>query len=154
HVWAARALVPSMIERGGGYLLNTASAAGLLTSIGAAPYAVTKHAAVSLAEWLAITHGDQGIRVSVLCPLGVQTQMLEDADKTLTGFSIRASGPVLTPEQVAEATVKGMEEERFLILPHPEVTAYMQRKVADYDKWLAHMRKVQAAAPHGGGAKG
>jgi NAD(P)-dependent dehydrogenase (short-subunit alcohol dehydrogenase family) len=146
HVWAARALVPKMIQRGGGYLLNTASAAGMLTSIGAAPYAVTKHAAVAMAEWLSITHGDQGVRVSVLAPLGVKTHLLEEADKTETGISIRASGPVLEPEQVADVVVKGMEEERFLILPHPEVAGFTQRKLADYEKWIQHMRKMQAKA--------
>lgn len=146
HVWAARAVVPSMIERGGGYLVNVASAAGLLTSPGAAPYAVTKHAAVALAEWLAITYGNQGVRVSVVCPLGVNTDLLANADKTAIGAAIRASGPVIEPEQVAEAVVKGMDEERFLILPHPEVATMIQGKATDYEKWISRMKRQQAKA--------
>ena len=144
HVYAARAVLPGMLARGEGYLLNTASAAGLMTNIGAAPYAVTKHAAVALAEWLAITHGDAGIKVSCLCPQGVKTPMLlggaevgEDAANMLLPGAIE-------PEDVAEAVVQGLADERFLILPHPEVAEYMKRKAGDYDRWLAGMRRLQA----------
>jgi len=141
HVWAARAVLPSMIARGSGYLVNVASAAGLLTSIGTAPYAVTKHAAVSLAEWLAITHGDQGIRVSVVCPLGVNTEMLTQADQSIVGATIRASGPVIEADDVAAAVLKGMDEERFLITPHPEATTMFAKKASDMDRYVAGMRK-------------
>ena len=137
HVWAARHLVPRMIARGGGYLMNTASAAGLLSQIGSAPYAVTKHAAVGLAEWLAITHGDQGIKVSVLCPQAVRTKMTErnpDGVASIDGM--------MEPETVAEACVKAIEAEDFLILPHPEVLDYMRRKTEDYGRWIGGMRKL------------
>jgi len=143
HIYAARAVLPAMITRGGGYLLQTASAAGLLSQIGSAPYAVTKHAAVALAEWLAITHYQQGIRVSVLCPQGVRTNMLAGAPQTGVGALLRETA--LEPEQVAEAVVKGLAEERFLILPHPEVADYFQRKAADYERWLRGMRRLQAS---------
>jgi NAD(P)-dependent dehydrogenase (short-subunit alcohol dehydrogenase family) len=146
HVYAARAVLPGMLARGEGYLLNTASAAGLLTNLGAAPYTVTKHAAVALAEWLAITHGDAGIRVSCLCPQGVRTPMLLgglDA-RDPSGSAVLASGGMLEPEDVAEAVVQGLRAETFLILPHPEVREYMQRKAGDTDRWLAGMRKLQA----------
>ena len=146
HVWAVRAALPAMLARGEGYILTTASAAGLLTNIGAAPYAVTKHAAVALAEWLSITHGDQGIKVSCLCPQGVRTKMLfpDDEDGGDLGAStVRAQG-VIEPEDVAEAVVAGLADERFLILPHPEVLDYFQRKATDYDRWLGGMRKLQA----------
>jgi NAD(P)-dependent dehydrogenase (short-subunit alcohol dehydrogenase family) len=137
HVWAARALVPLMAARGGGYLLNTASAAGLLSQIGSAPYAVTKHAAVGLAEWLAITHGDQGIKVSVLCPQAVRTAMTAgnpDGVASIDGM--------MEPEEVAEACVAAIATEQFLILPHPEVLDYMRRKTGDYDRWIGGMRKL------------
>jgi NAD(P)-dependent dehydrogenase (short-subunit alcohol dehydrogenase family) len=141
HVYAARAVVPDMIERGGGYLLNTASAAGLLANIGDAPYTVTKHAAVGLAEWLSITYGDRGIKVSCLCPQGVNTAMMAaGADATST---VAAQG-VIEPEDVAHAVVEGLADERFLILPHPEVATYQQRKAGDPDRWLAGMRRLQA----------
>lgn len=146
HVWAVRAALPAMLARGGGYILTTASAAGLLTNLGAAPYAVTKHAAVALAEWLAITHGDQGITVSCLCPQGVRTKMLfpDDTDGSEVGAeSVRMQG-VVEPEDVADAVVEAIDEERFLVLPHPEVLDYFQRKATDYDRWLAGMRKLQA----------
>jgi NAD(P)-dependent dehydrogenase (short-subunit alcohol dehydrogenase family) len=151
QVYAARAVLPSMLARGEGYLLNTASAAGLLTNLGAAPYSVTKHAAVALAEWLAVTHGDQGIKVSCLCPQGVNTAMLmgeanpgaRSGDETAAEV-VKASGRVLEPEEVAEAVVRGLEEERFLILPHPEVAEYWRRKADDPDRWLAGMRRLQA----------
>jgi NAD(P)-dependent dehydrogenase (short-subunit alcohol dehydrogenase family) len=144
HIYAARAVLPGMIARGGGYLLQTASAAGLLSQIGSAPYSVTKHAAVALAEWLAITHYDQGIRVSVLCPQGVRTNMLAGASHTGVGAFLRETA--IDPDQVAEEVVKGLASEKFLILPHPQVAEYLQRKAADYDRWLRGMRRLQAAS--------
>ncbi|MEI6439536.1 MAG: SDR family oxidoreductase [Alphaproteobacteria bacterium] len=137
HVWAARHLVPLMAARGGGYLLNTASAAGLLSQIGSAPYAVTKHAAVGLAEWLAITHGDQGIKVSVLCPQAVRTAMTAgnpDGVASIDGM--------MEPDFLAEVVVKSIEAEDFLILPHPEVLDYMRNKTNDYGRWIGGMRKL------------
>ena len=163
HVYAARAVLPSMLARGDGYLLNTASAAGLLTNLGAAPYAVTKHAAVALAEWLAVTHGDEGIKVSCLCPQGVATRMLlgEDAEAIADGApppngdeagqsSVLAAGDVLTPAQVAGAVVAGLAAEQLLILPHPEVGGYYARKAADPDRWVRGMRRFQARLRSGG----
>ena len=141
HVYAARAVLPGMLARKEGYLLQTVSAAGLLTQIGSAPYAVTKHAALALAEWLAITYGDQGLKVSALCPQGVKTRMLENAEFGGGTFLLEGA---LEPEQVAEAVVKGLDEEHFLILPHPEVLEYMRRKSGDYDRWLKGMRRLQA----------
>ena len=140
HIFAARAVLPDMLARRKGYLLATVSAAGLLTSIGSAPYAVTKHAALAFAEWLAVTYGDQGIKVSALCPQGVKTRMLESAGG---GESFLNEG-ALTAEQVAEAVVKGLDSEQFLILPHPEVLEYFRRKATDYDRWLRGMRRLQA----------
>ena len=137
HVWAARHLVPRMIARGGGYLMNTASAAGLLSQIGSAPYAVTKHAAVGLAEWLAITHGDDGIKVSVLCPQAVRTAMTADNPD-----GVASVDGMIEPEDVAEACVRAIEAEDFLILPHPEVLEYMRRKTGDYNRWIGGMRKL------------
>lgn len=144
HVWTARALLPAWLARGRGYLLHTASAAGLLTMVGALPYSVTKHAVVSLAEWLAITYGDRGIKVSCLCPLFVQTPLLSGALTDLGGASVKAAGQVIEPSQVAEAVVAGVDAEQFLILPHPEVATYFQRKASDYDRWLAGMRRLQS----------
>jgi NAD(P)-dependent dehydrogenase (short-subunit alcohol dehydrogenase family) len=138
HVWAARAVLPEMLERGSGYLLNTVSAAGLLSQIGSATYSTTKHAAMGFAESLAISHGDQGIRVSALCPQGVRTNMTRGQES-----SPQAGDGMLSPEQVAESVVEGLRDERFLILPHPEVTTYMQRKTADHDRWLAGMRRFR-----------
>lgn len=146
HLHAARAVVPAMIERGDGYLVTVASAAGLLTQIGSAPYSVTKHAAVALAEWLAITYGDAGIKVSCVCPQGVQTQMLEDDDGPIAGL---LKDGALTPDRVADAVIKGIAEERFLILPHPEVSEYFRRKASDYDRWLRGMRKLQRKSDGG-----
>jgi NAD(P)-dependent dehydrogenase (short-subunit alcohol dehydrogenase family) len=140
HVYAARAVVPAMLAAGGGYLLQTASAAGLLTQIGSAQYSVTKHAAVAFAEWLAVTYGDRGIGVSCLCPQGVRTPMLDAASvsvRELLGDS------AIDPDAVAEAVVAGLAEERFLILPHPEVGEYFRRKAADYDRWIRGMRRLQ-----------
>lgn len=141
HILAARHLLPAMLARREGYLLQTVSAAGLLTQIGGAPYSVTKHAALAFAEWLAITHGDQGLKVSCLCPQGVRTRMLSGFDGNSENFLIEGS---LSPEEVAEAVVRGLEEESFLILPHPEVGEYFRRKAADYDRWLRGMRRLQA----------
>jgi NAD(P)-dependent dehydrogenase (short-subunit alcohol dehydrogenase family) len=138
HVYAARAVLPAMLERGQGYLLQTVSAAGLLSQIGSAPYSVTKHAALAFAEWLAITHGDAGIKVSCLCPQGVRTNMLE---KARGGAFLREGA--LDPEQVAEHVMKGLAEEQFLILPHPEVADYFRRKADDYDRWIRGMRRLQ-----------
>jgi NAD(P)-dependent dehydrogenase (short-subunit alcohol dehydrogenase family) len=147
HVWAVRAALPGMLAEGSGYILTTASAAGLLTNLGAAPYAVTKHAAVALAEWLAITHGDQGIKVSCLCPQGVRTKMLfpddEDVAQSTGAESVRMQG-VIEPDELAEVVVAGLADERFLILPHPEVLDYWRRKTDDYDRWIGGMRKLQA----------
>jgi NAD(P)-dependent dehydrogenase (short-subunit alcohol dehydrogenase family) len=174
HLYAARAVVPLMVERGGGHLLNTASAAGLLTQPGDAPYSVTKHAAVALAEWLAITYGDQGIGVSCLCPMAVDTAMLgphppdgpadaaesagttpgttaaagEDAGLSPAAAAAAVQG-ILAPEQVADAVVEGLRDERFLILPHPEVATFEQRRSADRDRWLAGMRRLSTALSSG-----
>jgi NAD(P)-dependent dehydrogenase (short-subunit alcohol dehydrogenase family) len=149
HIYAARALVPGWVERGSGYFLTTASAAGMLTQIGSAPYAVTKHAAVAFAEWLSVTYGASGIRASCLCPMGVNTAMLNagvDAEDGVTaGDVVRAAGGVIEPEQVADDVVAALREERFLVLPHPEVLTFFQRKASDYDRWLAGMRRLQAA---------
>jgi NAD(P)-dependent dehydrogenase (short-subunit alcohol dehydrogenase family) len=141
HVYAARAVLPGMLERRGGYLLQTISAAGLLTQIGSAPYSVSKHAALGLAEWIAITYGDRGIKVSALCPMGVRTGMLKRAEFAGGAF-LRDSA--LEPEEVADHVIKGLAEERFLILPHLEVGEYFVRKASDYDRWLRGMRRLQA----------
>jgi len=138
HVYAARHLVPRMIEGGGGYLLNTASAAGLLSQIGSATYAVTKHAAVSLAEWIAIMHGHQGIKVSVLCPQAVRTDMIAGSEGDVASVD-----GIMEPEQVADAVIKGLESEKFLILPHPEVAEYLMRKATDRDRWIAGMNRLR-----------
>ena len=150
HRWAAKYLLPGWLARGEGYFCSTASAAGLLSQIGSAPYSVTKHAAVAFAEWMSITYGGQGVRVSCLCPQGVNTDMLNQSLATgQPGSSapsdvVRASGAVLEPADVAEVAVGVIHNETFLILPHPEVLTYLQRKTGDYDRWLAGMRKLQA----------
>jgi NAD(P)-dependent dehydrogenase (short-subunit alcohol dehydrogenase family) len=148
HVHAAKALLPGWLERGEGYFLATASAAGLLTQIGSAPYAVTKHAAVAFAEWLSVTYGNSGVRVSCLCPMGVRTAMTtipDDApeDVRLATGVVASAGAMLEPEEVADVVVEGIAAERFLILPHPEVLTFFRRKADDYDRWLAGMRRLQ-----------
>ncbi len=140
HVYAARAVLPAMLARGAGYLLQTASAAGLLTQVGSAPYSVTKHAALAFAEWLAVTYAKAGVKVSCLCPQGVRTTMLA---QTPGGIGALLREHALEPEAVAEAVVAGLAAERFLILPHPEVADYFRRKADDYDRWLRGMRRLQ-----------
>ena len=142
HVYAARAVVPHMLERGGGYLLQTVSAAGLLTHPQSATYAVTKHASLAFAEWLSMTYGDRGITVSALCPQGVKTDMLlrSEVQGTRRSFLIDSA---LEPEQVADDVVKGLEAGRFLILPHGEVAEYVRRKASDHDRWLRGMRRLR-----------
>ena len=144
HVYAARALVPKMLARGEGYLLNTASAAGLLASMGSAPYGVTKHAAVALAEHLSIQYGDRGIRVSVLCPQAVDTDMLRSAGATAASVD-----GVLHTSAVAETVVQAMDAETFLILTHPQVLEYMKRKTGDHDHWLKGMRRLRDKSGEG-----
>ncbi len=145
HVHAAQAVLPSMLARGEGYLLSTASAAGLLTQIGDLPYSVTKHAAVAVAEWLAVTYGDQGIKVSCLCPQGVNTDLLRGgADTSHSSAETVIAQGVIEPEDVAAAVVAGLAAEHFLILPHPEVAEYYRRRATDPDRWLAGMARLQA----------
>ena len=138
HLYAARALVPRMIARGGGYLLNTASAAGLLAQIGSVTYSVTKHAAVALAEWISITYGHQGIKVSILCPQAVNTEMIRGNES-----GVASVNGVIEPDDVAEAAIRGLDEERCLILPHPVVAEYVKRRAEDHDRWLSGMRRLQ-----------
>jgi NAD(P)-dependent dehydrogenase (short-subunit alcohol dehydrogenase family) len=140
HVYAARAVLPSMLERGEGYLLNTASAAGLLTQIESACYSATKHAAVGFAEWLAVTYGDRGIAVSVLCPQAVRTAMTADFENG----GVAGVDGMIEPEEVSDCVIQALDEERFLILPHPTVEKYLQNKVSGYDRWLAGMRRLRA----------
>lgn len=149
HLYAARAVIPRMVERGDGYLLSTASAAGLLSQFGSLHYAVTKHAAVSLAEWIAITHGHQGIKVSVLCPQAVQTNIEQnspDADKlAVSGTEVAAGDGVLQPDDVATTVIEALREERFHVLPHPDVAEYVKRKGADVDRWIGGMQRWQGS---------
>mgnify|MGYP001816921299 FL=1 len=152
HVYAARHLVPRMIERGGGYFLNTASAAGLLNQVGGAAYGVSKHAAVGFGDWLALTYSHHGIRVSMLCPQAVRTAMTSSSNAATDA----ASGDgMMEPGQVAECVIDGLEKESFLILPHPEVETYMQRKTGDYDRWIKGMNRLHLAmsGEQGGGAE-
>ena len=142
HVWAARALLPEMLARGEGYLVNTASAAGLLTQVSALVYSVTKHAAVALAEWLTIEYGDAGVRVSCVCPQGVRTPMLELAMQEPAGAAALNSGGLIEPDDVAEAVIAGLREERMLILPHENVAGFMALKGANPERWLAGMRRL------------
>ncbi len=145
HVIASRILVPHWIERGGGHLLLTASAAGLLTNLGTAPYAVTKHACVGLAELIAITYGEKGVGVSCLCPQGVRTPMTE-ADGELAIEVVKAMG-MIEPEDVADAVATGLANDDFLILPHPEVSTYEQRRAGDRGRWITGMQKLRATLP-------
>ena len=166
HLYAARAVIPSMVERGGGYLVHTASAAGLLTQLGAAPYSVTKHAVVAFAEWLSITYGDAGIRVSALCPQAVATNLGSTSADVLSGRPVSVPPPrspdsvtamagvgakggagadgVRSPDDVAATVLDAIRDERFLILPHPEVETYEQRRAGDRERWLRGMRRAQA----------
>ncbi len=150
HVRAAQLLVPGWVERGEGYFVSTASAAGLLTQIGSATYSVTKHAAVAFAEWLSITYGEQGVRVSCLCPMGVNTALLYEGKESgdprgmAATQAVLAAGDVLEPSAVAEAVLAAMDAEQFLILPHPGVLDMYRRKGANYDRWLGGMRRYQA----------
>ncbi|MGB6945480.1 MAG: SDR family oxidoreductase [Bryobacteraceae bacterium] len=141
HVYAARAVLPGMLARQQGYLLHTVSAAGLLTMLGSAPYTVSKHAALGLAEWLSITYGDRGIKVSALCPMGVKTRMLERAE---FGGGTFLLDDAIEPEEVAEAVIQGLAAEQFLIAPHPKLLEHLRRKASDYDRWLAGMRRLEA----------
>jgi NAD(P)-dependent dehydrogenase (short-subunit alcohol dehydrogenase family) len=150
HVYAARTVLPAMIERGEGYLLHTASAAGLLTQLGSAPYSVTKHAVVALAEWLSITHAADGITVSCLCPQGVWTSMTGAPEGPPTGAAdpllsaTAGRNGMLMPEDVAAAVMEALGEERFLVLPHPEVAMFEQRRADDRERWLQAMRRIQS----------
>ena len=139
HIFAAKQLIPGWVERGDGYFLSTASAAGLLTNLKAAEYSVTKHAAVAFSEWLAVTYGDLGVKVSCLCPQGVRTPLMEGSGE----FRKLLEPVALEPEEVADAVVEGLATERFLILPHPEVAGYFLNKATDYDRWIAGMRRLQ-----------
>ncbi len=151
HLWAARALLPGMVERGDGYLVSTASAAGLLTQVSALAYSITKHAAVALAEWIAITYGDAGVKVSCLCPQAVRTPMLDTALEDPVGAAPLLAGGLLEPEDVAAEVVKAIREERFLILPHEAVARHMALKGAQPERWLNGMRRLvreaRAASP-------
>lgn len=140
HIYATRAALPDMLRRGEGYILNTASAAGLLTQVGSAPYAVTKHAAVAYAEWLAVTYGDRGIKVSALCPQAVRTAMTANTE----GGGVAGLDGMMEPETLCDSVIETLAEEKFLVLPHPEVLTYMQRKTADYDRWISGMKRLQA----------
>jgi len=139
HVHAARHLIPGWVARGAGYFLATASAAGLLTNLKAAQYSVTKHAAVAFAEWLSVTYGDAGVRVSALCPQFVNTPLLTGSE----AFQALGANHTLEPAEVADTVVAGIAQEKFLILPHPEVERYFQNKANDYERWLGGMRKLQ-----------
>jgi short-subunit dehydrogenase len=154
HIWAARALLPQMVERGDGYLVNTASAAGLLTEIGAMAYSVTKHAAVAVAEWLAINYADAGVKVSCVCPLGVRTPMLETALESSPGAVALLQDELLEPSEVAEAVIDGIREERFLILPHDAVSHHYALRAADTERWLRGMRRLVRTAKQGPAAEG
>ena len=144
HVYAARHLVPRMVERGGGYFLNTSSAAGLLNQIGGAAYGVTKHAAVGFGEWLALTYADRGIGVSLLCPQAVRTAMTTgEAAESSSSVAAASGDGMMEPDELAAIVVEGLREERFLILTHPEVLNYMQRKAGDYDRWIKGMNRLQ-----------
>jgi NAD(P)-dependent dehydrogenase (short-subunit alcohol dehydrogenase family) len=152
HVWAARAVLPEMLERGDGYLVSTASAAGILTQVGALVYSTTKHAAVAIAEWLSITYGDRGVKVSCVCPLGVRTPMLETALEDSVGGAALMRDELLEPSDVAEAVAAGIREEQLLIFPHPQVAKYFAYKAGDNERWLAGMRRMVRHARESGAA--
>jgi NAD(P)-dependent dehydrogenase (short-subunit alcohol dehydrogenase family) len=149
HIRAAKAVVPEWLERGSGYFVAVASAAGLLTQLGAAPYSVTKHAAVGFAEWLAISYGDKGIGVSCVCPMGVDTPLLRgmsdssDEEIRVAGAAVTSAGPVIGPDTVAHLVVQAIADGAFLVLPHPEVLTMYRQKSADYERWIAGMRRYQ-----------
>ncbi|HEX5405391.1 MAG TPA: SDR family oxidoreductase [Pseudonocardiaceae bacterium] len=149
HIRAARLLVPGWVARGSGYFVSTASAAGLLTQIGAPAYAVTKHAAVAFAEWLSVTYGNRGVRVSCLCPMGVDTKLLnsgresEDPSRSVASRAVTSAGEVLRPAVVADVVLEALDDERFLILPHEQVLEMYRQKASDYDRWLRGMRRYQ-----------
>lgn len=149
HIRAARLLVPGWLERGSGYFVATASAAGLLTQIGSPVYSVTKHAAVGFAEWLSVTYGNRGVRVSCLCPMGVDTKLLRggraatDPSRSAASRAVTSAGDVLAPAQVADDVIEALGDERFLILPHPQVLEMYRQKGSDYDRWLRGMRRYQ-----------
>ncbi|WP_040492845.1 SDR family oxidoreductase [Ilumatobacter nonamiensis] len=150
HRWAAKYLLPDWIERGDGYFCSTASAAGVLAQIGSAPYTMTKRAAVAFAEYLSITYGDAGIKVTCLCPQGVNTEMLHGGDDPISGSNVvKAAADVLEPDDVAVEVADTIEAETFFVLPHPEVADYMQFKAADPDRWLGGMRKLQRRVAEG-----
>ena len=151
HVYAARHLVPRMTKRGGGYFLNTASAAGLLNQIGAAAYGVSKHAAVGFGEWLALTYAHQGIKVSMLCPQAVRTGMTVQDDEADGASATKAAAGdgMMEPQVLADIVIEGLERESFLILTHPEVETYMQRKTADYDRWIKGMNRLHLSLTGG-----
>lgn len=150
HVYAARALLPGWLGRGDGYFLSTASAAGLLTNLGAAPYAVTKHGAVAFAEWLSISYGNAGVKVSCLAPGGVRTNMLAvGLDQEMGVAAVLASGGVIEPDDVADAVVAGLRDERFLILTHAEIADYETRRATERERWLRGMRKLHGRLQEG-----
>jgi NAD(P)-dependent dehydrogenase (short-subunit alcohol dehydrogenase family) len=149
HVWAARHLLPSWIDRGHGYLLTTASMAGILTSLGAASYSTTKHAAVGFAEWVAVTYQDRGVRVSVLCPGGINTPMLAGFGGSAENASaLIGGGDVMEPSEVADIVVAGVRDEATLIMTHPEMRTYVERKVADHGRWVAGMSRLWQRQRH------
>jgi NAD(P)-dependent dehydrogenase (short-subunit alcohol dehydrogenase family) len=159
HVWVARRLLPGWVQRGDGYLLSTASAAGLLTQVSALGYSITKHAAVALAEWLSIIYGDAGIKVSCLCPQAVRTPMLELALEDPIGAAPLLAGGLLEPDDVAAAVVAGIRDERFLILPHEDVAKHLALKGAQPERWLRGMRRLvrqarEQTSPGGAAAAG
>ena len=149
HIRAAKAVVPEWLERGRGYFVSVASAAGLLTQLGAAPYSVTKHAAVGFAEWLSIRYGDKGIGVSCVCPMGVDTPLLRgmaespDEEIRVAGASVTSAGAVIDPDAVAALVVQAITDGTFLVLPHPEVLTMYRQKGADYERWIAGMRRFR-----------
>tara|TARA_R110000772_G_scaffold31812_3_gene78199 strand:- start:434 stop:1228 length:795 start_codon:yes stop_codon:yes gene_type:complete len=144
HVYAANAVLPAMLARGEGYFLNTCSAASMLTSLGAAPYAVSKHGALAFAEWLAITYGKRGIKVSALCPQVVRTKMIEDAINNGAGDAVTSGGLLIEPDNVAELVIDGLDKEKFLILTHEDTQKFAEGRIANVERWIAGMQKLAA----------